>query len=1099
MSDKLDIIKTLIDASMDELIVLVSDLMSGSADKKTEAKVLLAEHVESFLMMAEASDLLFLSDIFHKIQSALSTNEAIVSDARLADILLKILDDIVNSDYKSEQQLNKLVHSDEQLIDFISATDDIGDMNDFDDIDDLFSQTIEDEQFDDTDILSMVAQELQQMQTELAFHAHIIATTDGEQSQSAITAYQQILLRIEQTAQDVDLPGLVFICKFINDNLIEKNANLTRMESVLSNWVETMAAHLFDPANDALCLAITDFLELEQWPKPLEYKNLRQLIEGLTKAAEITGVIEQEQRKNYVSDDDVQLLYYTDTSTQLIDAFISEAPAQADQLSQLIQSLPEQINIAEQITIAQRITHTLKGSAHLVGLMAVANYAHHLEDIFEFLGQSEQYPSTPLMHTLQEAGDNIEAMMDFLLGTAAQPQNLELVLQQLIDWALLIDQGDLSSLCAESAKHSEAVADTFLSAIPQHVHNAEKESDTTNEKSSTTSSITTNEMVRVSKETLDKIFNLVGETSIALAQMQEQLKLLRLDSLEMHHQEQTLQERRFELENSVNVKNLSQQQKQVSQVNHNDGFDSLEMDHYDTQYGAAHSFIEVVNDSRLIMHEVFSEVLDLEDLSVSQQRLNNELQELVLSTRLETVQTLSSRLHRCVRQTCRMTQKKAQLIIIGEDLMMDGDMLKKIADPLMHLLRNAIDHGIEAVDIRHAKNKSESGKIVLHFQQQGNQIKISCKDDGQGLDYEAIKNKAMAKGWLEEGSNIDQKELARIILQAGFTTREQASHVSGRGVGLDVVYNAITNMNGSFLVENNSDNDAAKSGVNIILNLPMTLLTNHALLVSVGAEKYAIPSNMLEQILSPNMGSVEMIAGNPGFKLNKDIYPLKSLAQLLGDNSQIELADYARQTMLLVKSEMGTIAVAIEVALASEQLVIKSLGHYVNHVKSVSGVSLLGNGQLVPVLNMNYLFDNESRADLSGKALMDKNTTPQLIIPKILIVDDSLSVRSSLAQLVTDSGYQPVMAKDGVEALEIIEEQAPALVLTDLEMPRMTGLELTARIRRGQHHTLPVIMVTTRTANKHRQQAKKSGVSDYVSKPFSEDELMQLVEAHIHP
>lgn len=1030
---------------------------------------------------------------------------------------------------------------------------------------DLFADSASDNFSTEVGVLAYFAVELHELHEQLAEHAQAMAAADNDKLIIHKAAYSNLVKRILSTSEACDLTGVVFVCKQILHNLEAAQYIDESLAALLCGWSLLIESHLRAPDDDSLCLAIADFLEQESWPQPLAYRQLRDLLRGLTHSAEVSGDIAANQREKIAHDEDIALDISDDANEQLISAFLTEAPEHAEQLTMLIQQLASENGeaLSRSIAAAQRVAHTLKGSAHLLGIKGMGNIAHHLEDIFEWLDIKALAPAPALRATLEEAGDCIETMLDYLLGNADAPTNSQTVLQQLIDWALLADAGEIDALTGDGSVASKppennepdpnfpiesiektidgdevtlpfengiaepSVLDPFaeedapLAPLPIDVSDIDSvDSETAlspkpianhstlpmpgvasreaeakpapaavkdEAEKSTTDGAAQSDSIRVSRTLLDNIFNLVGETSIALGQMQERLRRLGLSSREILNQEQAIQARRFELENAVSVKGLSMKQARIQTTS---DFDSLEMDHYDEFYGVAHSFIEVVNDSRVAMHDLNGDVRSLQGLAVGQQRLNSELQDLVLATRLELVKSLSNRLQRCVRQACRMANKDIELIIKGEQLMMDGDTLKQLADPLMHILRNAVDHGIEDAATREKLGKPQSGTIELHFRQQGNHIVVSCQDDGRGLDFSAIRRKAIERGFLQEADVADDHTLSRFVLRAGFSTRETTSQLSGRGVGMDVVHTAILNMKGILDIGN-----ATGGGAKIELNLPVTLLTNHSLLVAAGKRRFAIPSNRLEQILSPGLGSIVQIAGKTCFQLGEELYPFMSLASLVGVVGPEE-NNLLQSTILIVKGDTSAVAVAIEQAIASNELVMKSVGDYLSHLTSISGMSLLGDGSLVPVLNVPQLIA-EYQGDHVPALHENDMATAVDTLAKIMIVDDSLSVRNSLAQLVSDSGYQPLLARDGVEALSLLEHETPALVLTDLEMPRMTGLELAHHIRHSEQPQLPIIMITSRTLQKHREQADKAGVNAYLTKPFSEEALQGCIAQYM--
>ena len=925
-------------------------------------------------------------------------------------------------------------------------------------------------------ILGVLLDELSQISPQLASLAAVMAGTDDGEAEQAAASYMELIGRLLSTSEKHELEGLVQIAEFLIRNLglaMEGGQECrAAAQPLFTGWLQVVQDHLREPHADDLCLAVVDYLEQDAWPEPLVYKDLRILLEGLSKQLVVTGDYKVEPRAALISPEDLSLELEEDANQHLVDAFFAEAPTHAEELTRLLVEVTAGNQVAANTQALQRITHTLKGSANLIGLQGVANLAHHLEDIFEYLANKKTIPPQGLVLCLQEAADTIETMLEAAQGLSHPPADAQRVVQAVLDWANRIDQGLME-------------VDPVPSGTVAPFTNGERANH------SPAVSVGGSDLLRVPRSAVDSVFKLVGEASIALGQMQERLKRLRADSSVVRSQDMILQQRRFDLENLVSVQGGKTRQRRQGATRRG-GFDPLEMDEYDELYGATHAFIEAVADSREAFRQMANEQVQLEALHLQQQRLNRELQEIVMALRMVPVKTVCSRLQRVVRQACRATDKQAALQILGEDLLLDGDVLIQLVDPLMHILRNAVDHGIESPVERVAQDKPEAGRVVLEFSQAGSNIIVRCTDDGRGLDYLRIKEKAVAKGLLGKREQIDNSALTRVLLEPGFTTRDQATHVSGRGVGLDVVNTMIVSLKGHIDIADN-----APSGAEIILSLPITMLTSHSLLIRAGAEHFALPTSTLEQILSPDAGRFEALGVGATYRLGENVYPARLLSDLLLMSTHQDSLTDNRAPVLLVRVDNQIYAVVVTQVIASYDLVVKSLGRYVGDVPGVSGVAILGDGDVVPVLDVPALLRADIRATKPRTRRQAGEQQPELhSLPQILIVDDSLSVRNSLSQLVQDAGLRPLVAHDGVEALEVMRKHRPDLVITDLEMPRMSGLDLSNHIRASEEtRDLPVIMVTSRAMHKHRIEAKRSGVDLYITKPIVEDELVSDIHA----
>jgi chemosensory pili system protein ChpA (sensor histidine kinase/response regulator) len=504
--------------------------------------------------------------------------------------------------------------------------------------------------------------------------------------------------------------------------------------------------------------------------------------------------------------------------------------------------------------------------------------------------------------------------------------------------------------------------------------------------------------------------------------------------------------------------------------------------------------IEAAADARELRAAIQEDLGELDELLVRQQRLNKVLQQAVMGTRMVPVRNIVSRLQRAVRQTARATHKQVQLQVTGEDILIDGEVLQKLGDPLMHILRNAVDHGIESASDRLRQGKPEIGNIALLFSRMGNTIIVRCKDDGRGLDYECIRRVGIERGLIEPGANLGHGELVRLLYTPGFSTYALATQTSGRGIGLDVVYTAVVGMKGSLEIES-----LEGSGCEIVLRLPVSLITAHVLLVQVNNEIYGIPTTNLEQILASGTGEVQQADEGLMLHVSGHVYPVMSVASMLNVTAPADQAnDLSMKPALMVHVDQGVVAVAVDRVVDGRDLVIKNMGNYVRDITGVLGASILGDGSVVLVLDLAEML----RAPVKQLPLGD-TTEIETLQPvdqrrQVLIVDDSLSARRSLSQLVKDAGYRPVLAKDGLEAVDVLQDIRPDIVLVDLEMPRMNGLEFTAHVRANEKtESIPVIVITSRSTEKHKKQAILAGANGYITKPFQENKLLDLIEATI--
>jgi len=1072
-------------------------LVSQQAEDSTETLQLCRDHIENIKWAAEMAGLHFLKAVADGIVECLDGDHSAMGSEEIPELVVWLGDVLLHIESPEDADaigllLNPLPESlKARVLESMADEPDADDNNNNNDFDDAFAE--DDAESASDSMLGMVASELTDITPQLSELGVVIANTEdpGELSE-AINAYQELVSRVGMVSKELGLTGLFLVCEFINKNTSKMGElSLTeRLEPLdhLLGWPHVIVDHLTSPDDDALCIAVVDYLEDESWSEPLPYREVRDLIEGLTKKVQLSGEYEVATREVEARPEDIALNISEDASPELIEAFFAESPGHAETFSRLVEDIAAGKDIQKNVAAAQRVAHTLKGSGNIVGVSGIANLSHHLEDIFEYVGKHHFKPPQALAHTMQEAADTIEVMLEYLQGMAPEPSDAQRVLQEVLDWANRIDSGSV---------RQDDIDESETDSVDEPVieENAIDQDSTkfVEKRGISETTLVRSDSVRVPLNVLDNIFRIVGESAITIGQIQERLNRLEDSNKQIRKNDTSLHQQQYELENLVSIRGLAARHRTTAAASGRDGFDPLEMDEYDEFYGATHSYIEGVTDSREILHEVNTEVSELGSLFLQQQRLNKELQQVVMTTRMVPVSNISARLQRAVRQVCRATGKHAELMIIGEDLLLDGDVLSKLADPLMHMLRNAVDHSIEESSLRFDQGKSDFGQLTLSFSQQGNNVVVSCADDGSGLNYERIRETAIERGLLTAEENIDHPELTRMILHPGFSTSDQVTQVSGRGVGMDVVHNAIKSLNGTMDI-----GDAPGGGTRISMNLPITLLTSHCLLVGVGKEStYAIPTVSLAQILSPGTGKIGQVGGNVTYQLGKDVYRACSVNSLLGLPD--EGVDIQNATVLLVQSSQGIVAVTVERVVSSYDLVVKNMGAYVKSVQGVTGVSILGNGTVVAVLDLSTLLQSR---DAGGTARRISHPQalgePEMLLPQVLIVDDSLSVRNSLSQLMSDGGYRVVTARDGLEAIEVLEAESPDIVLTDLEMPRMNGLDLVSYIRNSsQLTTVPIIMITSRTMAKHQQQAELAGVNQYITKPFTEDDVLASIGEHL--
>jgi chemosensory pili system protein ChpA (sensor histidine kinase/response regulator) len=523
------------------------------------------------------------------------------------------------------------------------------------------------------------------------------------------------------------------------------------------------------------------------------------------------------------------------------------------------------------------------------------------------------------------------------------------------------------------------------------------------------------------------------------------------------------------------------------------GFDPLEFDRFTRFQELTRMMAESVNDVATVQQNLLKNLDDANAAILAQSRMNRQLQQELMSVRMVPFSSQAERLYRIVRQTAKELGKRANLEIRGGQVELDRSVLDKIGAPLEHLLRNAVAHGLETREARVAAGKTDIGEVSLTLAQEGNEIILTMDDDGAGLDFERIRARGIESGLLGADEVADEGRLIKLIFAAGFSTASEVNQIAGRGIGMDVVKTEIGELGGRIEVHS-----TAGKGSSFRLYIPLTLAVTQALLVRVGTHVYAVPSSMIEQVLELKEAFLARIreAGEAEWLGNK--YPFRFLPHLLGDTGA--LPEARRQYwVLLLRSGLQRVAVQVDELQGNREIVVKNIGQQLARVVGIDGATVLGDGQVVLILNPVAL-SSRSRiahaAEIASSAMPTPVAATESIatLPTVMVVDDSLTVRKITGRLLSRDGYQVLTAKDGVDALEQMLDVIPDVLLVDIEMPRMDGFDLTRNVRAdAKLKHIPIIMITSRTADKHRNYAFEIGVNHYLGKPYQEDELLQLV------
>jgi len=518
-------------------------------------------------------------------------------------------------------------------------------------------------------------------------------------------------------------------------------------------------------------------------------------------------------------------------------------------------------------------------------------------------------------------------------------------------------------------------------------------------------------------------------------------------------------------------------------------FDPIELDRYSQLNLIIRSLNEISVDVNSIHTTLSSLAGDISGQIGKQQLTMRLMQDKLMRIRMTPLSSISRVLFRTVRDTAVKLGKEVSLTVTGEDVYMDRFVWARITDPLMHILRNGVDHGIEPGEVRRAAGKPQAGTINLHAEQRSRYVVLHISDDGSGIDYSLIREKIRREGLAENPGSLSEKELTDYLFRPSFTTKHDVTTISGRGVGLDVVRQNIKDLRGSIEIHSKPG-----EGVVFEIHIPFTLSVNRAAMVSISGREFAVP---LQDILQVKHFSVEEIDQTDGLalKVGDGLIPVSNLGfymQLEKRMKSLEPGSNGILAILFIK-DGEKCAVAIDEVVEQREIIIKNLGSHLTHVQGITGVSLTGSGGLIPILNLRELVETrvtEQVVDTEPQLQMELNEPL-----RVLIVDDSISVRHSVARLVESQSWKQQQAVDGLDALAKLETFVPDVIILDIEMPRMNGYEFKSSINNQPlYKDIPVVMLTSRVSEKHQQKAKELGIDHYLTKPYEDEVFVRLLE-----
>jgi chemosensory pili system protein ChpA (sensor histidine kinase/response regulator) len=774
---------------------------------------------------------------------------------------------------------------------------------------------------------------------------------------------------------------------------------------------------------------------------------------------------------------------------EMLEIFLDEAGEIIDETSMQLATWQKEPSNIRPLTELQRGLHTLKGGARMAGVGAVGDLAHEMEFVYEDLALGKAASAGLIVPLLARCHDWLadavtvldrgerpvqpQKLIDALQAYRRSPESLtELPALVLREMPLATVSGVATDLSKDNQGDGTE---------PPSMHGS------FNRQSSEQSA---NEMIRVSSSLMEKMINLSGESAINRARIEMGTTSLGMTIEEMGATVQRLAEQLRRMEGELEVQILARHEGERDKYQ---DFDPLEMDQYSSLNQLSKSLAESASDLLDFKATLLDKVRDSESLLLQQSRTQTELQEGLMSSRLVPFSRLVPRLQRVVRQTATELGKPAELTIQNAEGELDRTILERIVAPLEHMLRNAVDHGLETPAERQTSGKVANGHIVLDVAREGGEIVIKLQDDGRGINVDAVRKKAIERGLLEEGAPLSDLEVMQYIFHAGLSTAEKVTQISGRGVGMDVVQSEIKLLGGTVMVSS-----VRGEGSCFTLRLPLTVAVADALMVRAGDRNFAVPLSQIERIVRVSPDELQKIykANDERYIYNGQTYRLRYLGELVQGMRVPNLQDQVLSLpLLLVRQGEQYLALHVDQLVGSRsEIVIKPVGQQLALVSGLSGATILGDGSVVIILDVGALARQVGAQKIGHRNNTTESNTANSVQKTVMVVDDSVTVRKVTSRLLERQGFLVVTAKDGVDAIQILEDLTPDIMLLDIEMPRMDGFEVANLVRHNPRLSdLPIIMITSRTGEKHRERAFQIGVNCYMGKPFQEQELLENI------
>jgi chemosensory pili system protein ChpA (sensor histidine kinase/response regulator) len=777
-------------------------------------------------------------------------------------------------------------------------------------------------------------------------------------------------------------------------------------------------------------------------------------------------------------------LTVADLDQEIIAIFLEEASEVLERGDAALNQWRDDLQQLSWVQNLQREIHTFKGGARMAGLNSIGEYSHEMETLLERIALKQMAPSLSAVQILEEAGDRLQGWVEQVAAGQIPQAETEL--------ALLKGQIEaLDGVGSRPASPKPAAPPPVreVPEVPEAPEPAETSPSARPAAPATAPAEPGANHIRVSADLLDRMVNAAGEVSIYRSRIEQQFGGMRANLGEFEKTIERLREQFRQLE--IEIESQIRSNYPDAPAAGEEAFDPLEMDQFSGLQQASRSLSESVSDLLSLQEMLEENARSSEQLLQRQSRASTELQEGLMKTRMVPFSSIAPRLRRIVRGSAQESAKQAQLRIniVGTSDELDRNVLEHIVTPLEHMMRNAIVHGIESPAERQAAGKPAEGEIIITVESEATEFVIRIADDGAGVNTDAIQARAIERGLLAADAQPSRQQLYEFMMNSGFSTTETVTKLAGRGVGMDVVSSDIKQIGGSLEIESERG-----QGTQFTIRIPFTLAIMQAIGAVAGQQRYLVP-------LSSVMGVARLLPAEykrlvdtpePVYRYAGQEYPVLDIEPLLGESATPLSRDNV--SLLILRAGEQKAAIRAPRLLPHREVVIKPVGPQISSIPGILGGSISAEGEVIVILDPGPLIRH---ALIHGSAAaaepLPVAAGPQRTL--VMVIDDSITMRKVTSRVLEGLNFEVMTAKDGVDALEQMQERTPDIILCDIEMPRMDGYELTERARDDSRlRAIPIIMITSRAGQKHRDRAMRAGANAYLTKPYQENDLINEIE-----